>query len=345
MPYELYHHGIKGQKWGKRNGPPYPLEPEDHSKSEKQAGWQQSLNNSNKTISEQEARSSINDGRDFVDTHSETKSPRHRIHLSDDAKDFLTTVGVATATGLIIYGVYQLGTSGQLPIDFSDIFDETIDVSKFPFPSGEAGEMWRQIDVVETSSNSYHKAANFVEQAKAIGQKGKNAVGYYSASNYLDMNMFLRGVPGYDEAHVGKKTVQMVSDLTEVLEKTRIKDDVILHRGMGWDGLYKSLGLPSKSALETLLDSDPNALKGVVFTEKGFCSTGISPSAAFGGTTMHIFAKAGTKGMYIDPISTFQGERELLLQRGSVFKIVDYEMKPSGAVTDIFVEIVDQVLS
>jgi hypothetical protein len=24
--YELYHHGIKGQKWGVRNGPPYPLE-------------------------------------------------------------------------------------------------------------------------------------------------------------------------------------------------------------------------------------------------------------------------------------------------------------------------------
>lgn len=22
---ELYHHGIKGQKWGKKNGPPYPL--------------------------------------------------------------------------------------------------------------------------------------------------------------------------------------------------------------------------------------------------------------------------------------------------------------------------------
>lgn len=32
---ELYHHGIKGQKWGVRNGPPYPLK--SHSGSEKKA--------------------------------------------------------------------------------------------------------------------------------------------------------------------------------------------------------------------------------------------------------------------------------------------------------------------
>ena len=39
----LAHHGILGQKWGKRNGPPYPLSEGDHSAAEKKAGYKQSL--------------------------------------------------------------------------------------------------------------------------------------------------------------------------------------------------------------------------------------------------------------------------------------------------------------
>lgn len=39
----LAHHGILGMKWGKKNGPPYPLGASDHSAAEKKAGWRKSL--------------------------------------------------------------------------------------------------------------------------------------------------------------------------------------------------------------------------------------------------------------------------------------------------------------
>ncbi len=41
----LIHHGIKGQKWGTRNGPPYPLDYEDHNAAEKRENSKSSLNN------------------------------------------------------------------------------------------------------------------------------------------------------------------------------------------------------------------------------------------------------------------------------------------------------------
>lgn len=40
---EIYHHGILGQRYGKRNGPPYPLDSGSHSSEEKKHGWKQSL--------------------------------------------------------------------------------------------------------------------------------------------------------------------------------------------------------------------------------------------------------------------------------------------------------------
>lgn len=47
---ELYHHGILGQKWGKRNGPPYPLDGESKSFAEKVG--EKRLNKRIKTVEE-----------------------------------------------------------------------------------------------------------------------------------------------------------------------------------------------------------------------------------------------------------------------------------------------------
>lgn len=40
---DIQHHGVLGQRWGKRNGPPYPLSSGKHSASEKKAGWEKSI--------------------------------------------------------------------------------------------------------------------------------------------------------------------------------------------------------------------------------------------------------------------------------------------------------------
>ena len=46
----LAHHGILGQKWGKMQGPPYPLDEEDHSAKERKEGWKKSLDGKNEEL-------------------------------------------------------------------------------------------------------------------------------------------------------------------------------------------------------------------------------------------------------------------------------------------------------
>lgn len=83
--YENYlsHHGIRGQRWGKKNGPPYPLSPGDHSASEKKAGWRKSL-----------------------DDKSDKDDNNGGFHLTDKQKKALIIAGVATAAvagGIVLY--------------------------------------------------------------------------------------------------------------------------------------------------------------------------------------------------------------------------------------------------
>lgn len=98
----LTHHGILGQKWGKRNGPPYPLGYESHSKVEKKLNSKTRIDGKSETkgfglkSKKDQKTSKINKGENKKDKH-----------LTDKQKKILKGVaigaGVAAAAGLSIY--------------------------------------------------------------------------------------------------------------------------------------------------------------------------------------------------------------------------------------------------
>lgn len=89
---ELYHHGIKGMKWGVRNGPPYPLDDSDHSASEEKAGWRKSLDKS----------------------ESDKQNKDKKYGLTDRQKKAIKIGAAVAATALIAIGTYKLADSGEL---------------------------------------------------------------------------------------------------------------------------------------------------------------------------------------------------------------------------------------
>lgn len=116
-PDELYHHGIRGQKWHKRNGPPYPLDESDHSASEKKAGWKKSLSAGGEAKKksnyrkQREAIASANYQKSYgVSKEKADKLAEEDVEkLKSIAKKAAIGVGVAAAIGVGLYAYDKIG--------------------------------------------------------------------------------------------------------------------------------------------------------------------------------------------------------------------------------------------
>ena len=104
--YYLAHHGIKGQKWGKKNGPPYPLDEEDHSAAEEKAGWKKSLDKVKTEVKKQVQK--------ITPDKKEKENDKEKF-WTDDRKKMAKRIAIGTAvvagTCLAVYGAKKLNDS------------------------------------------------------------------------------------------------------------------------------------------------------------------------------------------------------------------------------------------
>ena len=120
MSDELYHHGIKGQQWGKRNGPPYPLDEEDHSKNEIKENYKSSINDSGE-----------NDDKENTKTKLTEEEQQRAIMMLQEieykkAKKVAAVLGLSLATAAGMYAASYIVKNSN-PEFFKNLDNDAIE--------------------------------------------------------------------------------------------------------------------------------------------------------------------------------------------------------------------------
>lgn len=181
----------------------------------------------------------------------------------------------------------------------------------------------------------------------------KNAI-YGYTEEYHPINEPLRGLTYYGPDVKAKRGLARIPHVTSIINKSNYDFDIWLQRGDDLIAL-KKFGLLN---YDTASDAEIKALVGKTGTEGAFWSAGVAKGKGFSGEVIfNIYAPRGTKMMYCEPFSayghgdgkfwdginkqsSFGYESEILIQRGTTFRITKVEK--SGGIWYIDVDIIGQ---
>lgn len=181
----------------------------------------------------------------------------------------------------------------------------------------------------------------------------KDAIFGYTSS-YHNINEPLRGLTYYGSAADTQLGLDRIPLMESIINKSYYDKDIWLQRGGGMVEL-KKYGL---SNYASATDAEIMALVGKEGTEGAFTSAGVAKGKGLGGNVItNIYAPKGTKMMYAEPYSsfgngsgrswdgiskqsTFGSESEIILQRGTTFRVTKVEK--SGNTWYIDVEVINQ---
>ena len=188
---------------------------------------------------------------------------------------------------------------------------------------------------------------------RSASDEERDAIYGYTRS-YCNINEPLRGLTYSGPTYKAQEGLARIPHIESIIDRSTYDFDMWLQRGDGLVAL-KKFGLTNWS---NPTDADIMGLLGAEGVEGAFWSAGVAKGKGFSGDVIfNIYAPKGTKAMYCEPFSaygngsgrgwdgksrqsSFGYESEILIQRGTKFKITKIEK--NGGTWYIDVDIIEQ---
>ena len=159
--------------------------------------------------------------------------------------------------------------------------------------------------------------------SRNIDYQHERSLRNYCSDGYQDINGYLRGTTTREFSTEYASIVQDdINNLTETLNEHQLGRNMTLYRGVS-----NPRHIIGENWQNMSIEEINNVNVGRVFHDDGFCSTSVDPNGAadfsqsWTGATMIIQAPADANGMCVGAYNNRTTEREVLLQRGSNFRI------------------------
>lgn len=159
-------------------------------------------------------------------------------------------------------------------------------------------------------------------ETKNITQAEQQALVKYTGT-FSFINEPLRGITYANPGSKKGQFLDAVKNMTSAIDKSVIDFDFWTQRGTS------AVNFPHMKVNAYTDEATLQSLVGSVFKDQAFVSTGAAKNTGFASHNiiLNIYCPKGTKGAYVDNISMFKGENELILQRGYSYKVTKVEKK------------------
>lgn len=170
-----------------------------------------------------------------------------------------------------------------------------------PAPTTVQALLERTYRVFNTRKGVEEYGARLAVEREDLTREERGALYEYTGFHYKPVNDALRA----------GKTHRFVDALDRAIDKAVIPEDIQVHRGIKFHPALADMRLVKV---------------GEVFTDEGYQSTTLDRYGSFGGgVKLHISVPAGSRALWVDDVSSNQGEYELLLPRNARLQITAIE--------------------